>query len=125
MDSFSDTISTRHLPFNGAPRWKGGVPIGRMHCTDGVAPDHNMIMVSGAKHQSTLNGMYNERAFETLNGHPCYVNSQHDHRRVMYWTPDDKGHWVIAEATGFKFRAVEPDGSTPQPGPGLQSPTLR
>ena len=83
-----------------------------------AAAAQRVIVVSGAVAQPSVNGVYTESA-QVLHGHRCFAGGMAGQRRLMYWTPSDGGHWVIAESAQSSFRAIEPDASTPQSGPGL------
>jgi len=70
--------------------------------------------VSGSSNQPSINGVYALCKSCRIFGHAYYTKGTDTSKRFLYWTPNNKGKWVIADDTaGRVFRALEPDGATP------------
>ena len=76
----------------------------------GCGPKYHVV---GSPRQSSVAGVYSEVP-DAVNGSSYFANNATgDSSRVLYWTPDMGGKWVIADRIGQGLRAVQPDGSAP------------
>jgi hypothetical protein len=65
--------------------------------------------IQGCLYQPATNGDYRPSG-QTHEGHEVLKN---DEGQLLYWTPNDGGHWICAKQIGAEFVAIERNGTTP------------